>query len=919
MPRPDVLVLPGCPGPPHPRPQARAAGGRAGRPAAAVPRTRRGPIPARTASLTVDTSGMSASTSTPWPPSCPPSSPRCTDCTDRGATRALAPCLNHDPGTQATMSAREPGPAEPALLGHRASRRASSGLVVGGLVVAPLGRRRLRPPPRLGERSELDHQPRAVRPVRQRPRRDALATGHRGLRDRLRPGRHGVAGRAHAVPDRCGRRRAPRAHGPTALLRGRPRGGLQPDHRRPRDRRPCRLPARHLAACPGCSRPPSTPARSGAGSPLARPAGTPLPSRSARTGVARRNGPAPRHPAAATVGARHRPTASHRPGRRRHLRVRRRRRAERACRPSTIGSADLDGVRDQARAGRPPAHGPARCTASGATGTARCAQVLGIGFARARRRDGRGHRHRTGRTACARATGAGRWPWPSSSSGAVLACRHAGPLRVGVPVGVRHRARCSRRCASRRSGWPSCSSATSSASPPASRPCSRRHALPGGRAAAGPVVAILPAAGGAAGPRLGPRRPRRRRPTYPPGLGTRRPSDSTRRPRARCSCPGTATSRSTFTDDRTIATPAGPFFPGLDPVEQRDRGRAAPLGLHVEAAGRDGRARRRRRRHGLRRIALPARRDARRPVSWDRRTTGTRGSAQQPGLTLVSATIRPSRCTASRYPFRDWTASQPAGPAQFTVRAGAPGTVIVPVEYSTGWELDGRPGTAHPRGHDRLRGRCGRGADRLPPVVEHPDRHHRQPRSPLPSILVAGLVEHRADLRPRRRHGAGESPCLADERLLELTRLRLIAGRPYFAVFLISSVIVSRWFVPGTFISTGDMGPWIRQGWEPEATSSWNHTVSGAGSAAFTVARGFEFFVLKFVGIFGGDEYVGQWLFYTLIYGLVGRRRDLRRAIHRAGTSPLPSRPARSRSSAASSSPACPTRSTSSASDRSRC
>jgi arabinofuranan 3-O-arabinosyltransferase len=106
-------------------------------------------------------------------------------------------------------------------------------------------------------------------------------------------------------------------------------------------------------------------------------------------------------------------------------------------------------------------------------------------------------------------------------------------------------------------------------------------------------------------------------------------------------------------------------------------------------------------------------------------------------------------------------------------------------------------------------------------------------------------------------------------RLWELTRARLIAGRPYFAVFLISSVVVSRWFVPGTFISTGDMGSWIRQGWEPEATSSWNHTVSGAGSAAHTVARGFEFVVLRFVGIFGGDEYVGQWLFYTLIYGLV--------------------------------------------------
>jgi arabinofuranan 3-O-arabinosyltransferase len=106
-------------------------------------------------------------------------------------------------------------------------------------------------------------------------------------------------------------------------------------------------------------------------------------------------------------------------------------------------------------------------------------------------------------------------------------------------------------------------------------------------------------------------------------------------------------------------------------------------------------------------------------------------------------------------------------------------------------------------------------------------------------------------------------------RLLELTKDRLIAGRPYFATFLISSLVVSRWFVPGTFISTGDMGPWIRQGWLPEAASSWNHTVSGAGSAAFTVARSFEFDVLKFVGMFGGDEYVGQWLFYTLIYGLV--------------------------------------------------
>ncbi len=98
---------------------------------------------------------------------------------------------------------------------------------------------------------------------------------------------------------------------------------------------------------------------------------------------------------------------------------------------------------------------------------------------------------------------------------------------------------------------------------------------------------------------------------------------------------------------------------------------------------------------------------------------------------------------------------------------------------------------------------------------------------------------------------------------------RLIPIRPYAAAFLISSLIVSRWFVPGTFISTGDMGSFIRTGWAPEATSSWNHTISGAGSAAHTIGRSFEFILIKLVSLVGGDEYIAQWLFYTCIYGLV--------------------------------------------------
>jgi arabinofuranan 3-O-arabinosyltransferase len=98
---------------------------------------------------------------------------------------------------------------------------------------------------------------------------------------------------------------------------------------------------------------------------------------------------------------------------------------------------------------------------------------------------------------------------------------------------------------------------------------------------------------------------------------------------------------------------------------------------------------------------------------------------------------------------------------------------------------------------------------------------------------------------------------------------RLVPLRPYAASFLISSLIVSRWFIPGTFISTGDMGSFIRRGWEPEVLSSWNHTISGAGSAAHTIGRLFEFGLIRFVGLFGGDEYTAQWLFYTCIYGLV--------------------------------------------------
>ena len=95
-------------------------------------------------------------------------------------------------------------------------------------------------------------------------------------------------------------------------------------------------------------------------------------------------------------------------------------------------------------------------------------------------------------------------------------------------------------------------------------------------------------------------------------------------------------------------------------------------------------------------------------------------------------------------------------------------------------------------------------------------------------------------------------------------------ARAYLIVFTISTFVVSRWFRAGTFIATGDMGPFIRQGWEPGVTWAWSYQITGAGSATHTVGRAFEFLLIFIAQSLGFDETVAQWMFYTIIYGLVG-------------------------------------------------
>ncbi|GAA2701388.1 hypothetical protein [Actinoplanes palleronii] len=103
-----------------------------------------------------------------------------------------------------------------------------------------------------------------------------------------------------------------------------------------------------------------------------------------------------------------------------------------------------------------------------------------------------------------------------------------------------------------------------------------------------------------------------------------------------------------------------------------------------------------------------------------------------------------------------------------------------------------------------------------------------------------------------------------------LTRAALVAARPYLIVLALDVFIVSRWFRTGTFIAGGDMGAFIRRGWAPEMTWSWNHQQTGAGSAGYTMARAFEFILIWLCRLVGLTEYSAQWLYYTCIYGLVG-------------------------------------------------
>ena len=126
--------------------------------------------------------------------------------------------------------------------------------------------------------------------------------------------------------------------------------------------------------------------------------------------------------------------------------------------------------------------------------------------------------------------------------------------------------------------------------------------------------------------------------------------------------------------------------------------------------------------------------------------------AEQPGLTRIESGADMDVYRVD-VPVPGLERLTSAGPASFIVEPGAPGTVIVPVEYSTGWQLDGAPGTRTPEGTVSFEVGAARAE-----IIYAPWSSIRigivVSLTALLLIFIAGLVEHWADLRPRAQRDA---------------------------------------------------------------------------------------------------------------------------------------------------------------------
>jgi len=208
-----------------------------------------------------------------------------------------------------------------------------------------------------------------------------------------------------------------------------------------------------------------------------------------------------------------------------------------------------------------------------------------------------------------------------------------------------------------------------------------------------------------------------------------------------------------FTDERTVATPAAAFFPGtilsssaveVGPLRSGSASTQQAVMDDLVAAGGGADFAGSLSRLGVTHVIVSLGLEDDR-YAW---------VAEQPGLTLVDSGPDVALFRVD-VPVPGLDRLRSAGPARFTVEPGVPGTVIVPVEYSTGWQLDGAPGTKTPEGTVSFEVGAGPAE-----IVYAPWSSIRigiiVSLAALLLIFIAGLMEHWADLRPRSRRTTPE-------------------------------------------------------------------------------------------------------------------------------------------------------------------
>ncbi len=91
-------------------------------------------------------------------------------------------------------------------------------------------------------------------------------------------------------------------------------------------------------------------------------------------------------------------------------------------------------------------------------------------------------------------------------------------------------------------------------------------------------------------------------------------------------------------------------------------------------------------------------------------------------------------------------------------------------------------------------------------------------------------------------------------------------GLPYAVAALAAALATQTWFRPGTFVATGDVGPFFRSNLSAELTTVWGHSLSSGGSASFqALARWPEILTLRIASSMGASAPTAQRWFFTFI------------------------------------------------------